>query len=797
MAGLKLHIINSPECINKQRNTENPNWVKEGSENSKQPNKSDSCPKTMDTNHDNQYLSKTEEKITSFEHIFFKTPFGTSKPKKIAYVKPQVKEVFEDPQDKQFKKVDTEESGVEGSQNSNHMTNVTLPLLQQDQDLEDDKFKCDQCGDNSRDMWELKEHFISKHGSEDLYHEFRRKKKQKTKMLMEKSRISNPGILEGSVNSSEESEEKPALVDKVGVRLDVTTFTCDQCDKSYHHLKSLIKHQKSRHSLLFTESDKIQELNKSNIESEHTEPTLAKMFMDNDSTMNKSLAELSEDMEEQNTESNNTFKEELLEKVIKAEDESRDRTEDGDIKKYKCEQCDNEYTNKDNVRRHFRKAHPNITEPIFEMQYEKSRKKKTLSCKTCKSCKADDCGVCLYCKDKPKFGGPSKLRQRCVRRICLESGMTAMKILMLKQLEKELTMSVQKKMLAKKNIMETFPKNTSEDRKKKKRNRIDKPEKEEKKESKEGLKLKIKLNTPFNSDSSEKWSSEILASEEEIKHKDECVTKRTNEESTQLNEIMNKKIKLESKYDVDTDITANLTTSEEVDELIKNEVDEILKMERSFRENMNEDLRTLIESDIDNGGELDLENKAGSHDEENPDLTFPVPPKTPKKYLENTIEKLKNRIEKAPQSILETDYFSEEKVIEMLLKESPTQKTETLLTQSPNSSVVGSEKLLEESSHSSKSAIQELETKETKDVNLGYEVGDIKMTEHANIITLHPSEFSDAAVIDPEIEKFEKLKLMSRRIVAGELSIRSASSFTGLGEGVVRCWLEAIQKVLE
>jgi len=51
----------------------------------------------------------------------------------------------------------------------------------------------------------------------------------------------------------------------------------------------------------------------------------------------------------------------ILEKVMKAEqDEPSDKANEGDTKKYKCDQCDNEYTNKDSVRRHMRKAHPQL-----------------------------------------------------------------------------------------------------------------------------------------------------------------------------------------------------------------------------------------------------------------------------------------------------------------------------------------------------------------------------------------------------------------------------------------------------
>jgi hypothetical protein len=35
---------------------------------------------------------------------------------------------------------------------------------------------------------------------------------------------------------------------------------------------------------------------------------------------------------------------------------------------------------------------------------------------------AIDCGVCQYCLDKPKFGGPGSKRKRCVARRCLEPG---------------------------------------------------------------------------------------------------------------------------------------------------------------------------------------------------------------------------------------------------------------------------------------------------------------------------------------------------------------------------------------
>ena len=33
----------------------------------------------------------------------------------------------------------------------------------------------------------------------------------------------------------------------------------------------------------------------------------------------------------------------------------------------------------------------------------------------CEGCLSVDCGVCVYCKDKKKFGGPGKKKKGCIR----------------------------------------------------------------------------------------------------------------------------------------------------------------------------------------------------------------------------------------------------------------------------------------------------------------------------------------------------------------------------------------------
>ena len=45
-------------------------------------------------------------------------------------------------------------------------------------------------------------------------------------------------------------------------------------------------------------------------------------------------------------------------------------------------------------------------------------KRRGRGCGGCPGCLRDDCGKCNYCKDKTKFGGPGRKKQRCALRIC-------------------------------------------------------------------------------------------------------------------------------------------------------------------------------------------------------------------------------------------------------------------------------------------------------------------------------------------------------------------------------------------
>ena len=42
-------------------------------------------------------------------------------------------------------------------------------------------------------------------------------------------------------------------------------------------------------------------------------------------------------------------------------------------------------------------------------------------CGYCENCQRSDCGECRTCRDKKKFGGPGRLKQACLDRVCFNS----------------------------------------------------------------------------------------------------------------------------------------------------------------------------------------------------------------------------------------------------------------------------------------------------------------------------------------------------------------------------------------
>ncbi|KAK3525478.1 hypothetical protein QTP86_032212 [Hemibagrus guttatus] len=69
--------------------------------------------------------------------------------------------------------------------------------------------------------------------------------------------------------------------------------------------------------------------------------------------------------------------------------------------------------------------------PMYKQKAFGLRQRRCFNCKGC--CREEDCGTCVFCLDKPKYGGPNKKRQSCIYRKCLrieENKMRRMKVQM-------------------------------------------------------------------------------------------------------------------------------------------------------------------------------------------------------------------------------------------------------------------------------------------------------------------------------------------------------------------------------
>ena len=115
-------------------------------------------------------------------------------------------------------------------------------------------------------------------------------------------------------------------------------FKCKICFTGFQKLDSLKWHTNKEH----------------NLELEDVEQMLQES-----SEQNSKYVEKETPVNNEPSSGNIKLDPEILEKMKSTEnDESTDKPEDGENKKYKCDQCENVYTNKDSVRRHRRKAHP-------------------------------------------------------------------------------------------------------------------------------------------------------------------------------------------------------------------------------------------------------------------------------------------------------------------------------------------------------------------------------------------------------------------------------------------------------
>ncbi|XP_048476851.1 lysine-specific demethylase 2A [Rhincodon typus] len=58
-----------------------------------------------------------------------------------------------------------------------------------------------------------------------------------------------------------------------------------------------------------------------------------------------------------------------------------------------------------------------LSKPALLKPLPGSRRRRT-RCKRCEACRRSECGVCHYCRDMKKFGGPGRMKQSCVLRQC-------------------------------------------------------------------------------------------------------------------------------------------------------------------------------------------------------------------------------------------------------------------------------------------------------------------------------------------------------------------------------------------
>lgn len=65
-----------------------------------------------------------------------------------------------------------------------------------------------------------------------------------------------------------------------------------------------------------------------------------------------------------------------------------------------------------------RRTRQNKPPPPISTPQDPKLVKRGRGCGKCEGCIKPDCGVCTFCKDKPKFGGPGKKKQRCEKRTC-------------------------------------------------------------------------------------------------------------------------------------------------------------------------------------------------------------------------------------------------------------------------------------------------------------------------------------------------------------------------------------------
>ena len=91
---------------------------------------------------------------------------------------------------------------------------------------------------------------------------------------------------------------------------------------------------------------------------------------------------------------------------------------------FSCDQCEYQGRSSNHLKGHVDRVHavatwrPSGSGGVGKTKAGKPRIRRNMNCGKCPSCKRSDCRKCRFCKDKPRFGGENRLKQKCIMRRC-------------------------------------------------------------------------------------------------------------------------------------------------------------------------------------------------------------------------------------------------------------------------------------------------------------------------------------------------------------------------------------------
>ena len=103
--------------------------------------------------------------------------------------------------------------------------------------------------------------------------------------------------------------------------------------------------------------------------------------------------------------------------------EASEQTQAGE-NPFSCDQCEYQGRSSNHLKGHIDRVHavatwrPSGSGGVGKTKAGNPRIRRSLNCGKCPSCKRSDCRKCRFCKDKPRYGGENRLKQKCIQRRC-------------------------------------------------------------------------------------------------------------------------------------------------------------------------------------------------------------------------------------------------------------------------------------------------------------------------------------------------------------------------------------------